>query len=635
MKIIHQIKWSAFVLMTGIAAIACDSFLDQQPLNQPTSTQDIFVSKLYTERYLNSCYGYIPDYWLLSAANGTPWSAASDESMATWDHAVNQMNNGSWNPNNVSYGKWREMYQGIREMNIFLQNVDICEELRVEDRTRYKAEVRFLRAYIYHELIRMYGPVVLVYDEVYDLDREYSVGRNTFEDCVSYVCEEFTEASKILTLVQTSPGDYGRPTRGAALAMKARLLNFAASPLFNTSNSIYANWMSKTTDENLMPVAYSEQKWRDAAAAAKEVIDMNLYELYEVYADGNLDPYASIYGIHYEKWNSELIFGRHMTFGGTQLEARNFVYRITPKVFNNCWGGVSISQRQVDAFAMDNGRYPITGYSDGSLAWDGKDGRNPVIDPLSDYSETGATNFYHPWDKVSISTYNMYVNREPRFYMSIVYDNLQWMYGANFTKSVVIDYGKDGTSYEAAGTNHPLTGYTPRKFTFRETDPSLGNGGFVFSLWPIIRLAEIYLDYVEALIEYDHQNPDVFKYWNMIRTRAGVPNIEAVYPEIAGNQSLMREMVRRERQVELFFENSRYFDIRRWKIAEATNHDAPVYGMNINEDDGASGNIGQTNYWQRTPTSRGKRTFLPKHYLYPLAQRELDRNKGIEQSWGW
>jgi hypothetical protein len=622
------------LIVTSLLFCACDSYLDQQPLDQPTTKEDIFKSKVNTEKYLFRCYSYIPDYWLLSAANGFPWSPASDEADVAWPHDVHKMNDGSWNPNEVPYGKWQNIYQGIRDINYFLQNVDLCKELSSEEITQYKAEVRFIRAFLYVSAIRMYGPVVIMHDDMLELDGEYVIGRNTLNYCVEYLSAELTEVSHILYPTQNNT-NLGRPTGGAALALKAVLLNFVASPLFNTNNSIYENWKSNVSGENLIPTSYSEQKWKDAAAAAKAVIDLGRYELYKVYDNGKIDPYASIYGIHYQKWNSELIFGRHITFGATEAEARNFVYRITPKIFTGGWGGHSVSQKQVDAFAMDNGKYPITGYSDGDTEWNGKDGKNPIIDPYSGYSETGASNFFHPWDKVSISTYNMYVNREPRFYMSIVYDNLRWVYGSNLTKSEVIDYGNGGNCYEASGTNHPLTGYTPRKFTFRETDPSLGNSGFVFPLWPIMRLGEIYLDYVEALIEYDHQNPDVLTYWNELRERAGLPSIESVYPGIENNQAQLRLMIRRERQVELFFENSRYFDIRRWKIAEKTNNNVPVYGMNITVDDGAPNNIGNTDYWKRTPIYRGNRTFLQKHYLYPLHQNELDRNKVIEQSYGW
>ncbi|MDR0574008.1 MAG: RagB/SusD family nutrient uptake outer membrane protein [Tannerella sp.] len=627
-------KYILFIVAVYVLT-ACDSFLDQQPLDQPVTTGDIFKSRVNTEKYLFNCYSYIPDYWLLSAANGYPWSAASDESDASWPHDVHKMNDGSWNPNETPYGKWQNSYQGIRDINYFLKNVDLCSELSAEEIRQYKAEVRFVRALIYVNLIRMYGPVVILHDDLPALDEEHFIGRNTFEYCVDYVGDELTEIAGILYPVQNNT-NLGRPTSGSALALRAVILNFAASPLFNTNASIYTQWKSNITGENLMPAAYSEQKWIDAAVAAKAVIDLNRYELYKAYDNyGNIDPYASLYGIHYQKWNQELIFGRHMTFGNIEAEARNFVYRITPKAFTGSWGGVSISQKQVDAFAMNNGKYPVTGYSDGSAEWNGKDGRIPIIDLSSGYSETGATNFFHPWDRETMPTFNMYVNREPRFYMSIVYDNLKWVYGSNLAKNIIIDYGNGGNCYEASGTNHPLTGYTPRKFTFRETDPSLGNSGFVFPLWPLIRLAEIYLDYTEALIEYDYQNPDVLKYWNELRKRAGAPDIETVYPGIENDRDMLRLMLRRERQVELFFENSRYFDIRRWKIAEATNNDCPVFGMNITVDDGAPDRIGDTDYWKRTPIYRGNRTFLLKHYLYPLHQNELDRNKVIEQSWGW
>ncbi|MDR0510702.1 MAG: RagB/SusD family nutrient uptake outer membrane protein [Rikenellaceae bacterium] len=628
------------VYALSIATMAsCDSFLDQQPLNQPTTTEEIFSKKLSAERYLNNCYGFIPDYWLLSAAGGYPWSPTSDESDVSWPHEVNNMNNGSWNPGAVPYAQWRTTYQAIREVNYFLQNIYMCREISDAERDRWRAEARFLRAFYYLNIIRLYGPVVIVGDELYELDKVYAVGRNTLDDCAKYVCDEFDAVAAILPPTQ-SPNNFGRPTAGAALAFKAQLLNFVASPLFNSDNSIYRGWKSNVTGEELIAVSYDEQKWRDAAAAARAVIDLPEYALVVKYdASSSIDPYASLYGVHFDRWNTELIFGRNMPPSGTG-EARNFIYRISPKCFTGSWGGLSVSQKQVDAFAMNNGRYPIAGYSDAASEWG--DGKQPIIDPLSGYDETGVTaNYIHPWDRQTIDTYNMYVNREPRFYVHIIYDNLKIPYavdGSGVTTSTptyTVNFGKDGNSNDG-GTNRSLTGYTPRKFFARETNVAATNADqrYVFPVWPIIRLAEIYLDYVEALIEYDPTNSDVLVYWNMIRARAGVPNIEAVYPGIENDQAQLRKMLRRERQVELFFENSRYYDIRRWQIAEFTNN-GPVYGMNITEADGSPSNIGVSAFWRRTPTIRGPRTFLPKHYLYPLAQRELDRNKLIEQSWGW
>ena len=289
--------------------------------------------------------------------------------------------------------------------------------------------------------------------------------------------------------------------------------------------------------------------------------------------------------------------------------------------------------KDVNAFAMANGRYPITGYTNG-------DQTQPIIDPESGYSETGFSTFTHPifGDQLA-NTFMMYQNREPRFYINVLWSGCVWHSG-NVNKGVVQLYTGGNSGYAATQQNYPATGYLAGKFIDHTKDTSTAGDStstdvWDFIDWPIIRYAEILLNYVEALNEYDPGNPDILTYLNMVRKRAGVPDIEKVYPEAVGNQKQMRELIRRERMVELCYENHRYFDIRTWMIAETEHGD--VYGMNID----ATNHNANSAFWKRTLSTRdsglsanGHRKFSPRGYLFPISQEEMDRTN-CTQNYGW
>jgi len=192
----------------------------------------------------------------------------------------------------------------------------------------------------------------------------------------------------------------------------------------------------------------------------------------------------------------------------------------------------------------------------------------------------------------------------------------------------VPDFSTNGNSGPGASHDYPKPGYIWRKMADPSYDTKNGDHGELS--WPMIRLAEIYLNYAEALNEYEPSNPDILTYLNKVRERAGVPNIETVYPGAQGDQAQMRELIRKERQIELSFESHRYFDTRTWMIAEQTDN-GPMYGMNVKaqSDNGST----PANFWNRTAFET--RVFKPKHYLFPIRQSEIDRNDQLTQNYGW
>jgi hypothetical protein len=646
-----------YILLICIVFTSCDSFLDLQPLDVPTSATDIFKKRTTAEKYLYGVYSFMPNdsKFSTNGVSGEPWVPAADEADNGFNHNINQINNGSWNPGNIPYDKWAFYWKGIHEASYFMQNIGVCDELSQDQIKQFYNEAKFLRAYYYFLLMRLYGPVPLQPTEVSDDPNSDEIkrypSRSTWAECVDFVTQELDEAAANLKKDLVS-SEYGRPTPGAALAIKSRLLLYSASELFNPRNtSVFKGWVSYKTGQELVPSVYDVQKWKKAADAAKDVINLQAYSLMEKYDNSVLNPYKSLYSVFIEQWNSETIFGRI-------INDQAFYQRlISRSVNNNCWGGINPSQKLVDAYAMKNGKYPITGYRDASSTTDG--GEFPIIDPTSGYFEVGVdetfnagvngyiNNYEHPFDGNKRSIARMWADREPRFYMDIAYNAQDYYLGitgdgfvATGAKFRTLNHAYNGTG-GLPNASHTSTGYTMRKMTSRAADPTLATAaGWVQPfVYPMIRLSEIYLNYVEALVEYDYQNADVLTYWNKIRRRAGVPNIESVYPGIQGDQAKLREMIRRERQIELALEGHRYFDTRRWAIADKTNN-GKIYGMNIYSSLGspmgkpkdASGN---DTFYKRAVSEYGNRVFKKSYYLWPINQEETNRNRIIEQAPGW
>ena len=612
------LKTFGLLLLSGTAFVACDDYLDRQPDEQLTPDQ-IFLKASTTEQYLTNVYAYQPNY---SDPSGQtlPWAPCADESsIAYTGRSYTQINYDTWDPSinlQRSY-TYNNIYKGIREASYFMQHVYECPEIGDTDKGYMYNEARFLRAYYYSLLMSTFGPVFILGDEPTDYEQEdlNERERDSWEKCVDYVTTELYEASKGLPQEWAS-AKYGRATKGAALAIRSRVYLYSARKLFN-GNDLYKGVIDKYGNP-LFPTVYDEKKWETAAQAAKDVIDMNIYGL--VGADGT-DPYGSLHDLYTTVGpvNSvtEMIFSRIVS-------AYNWGIAATPRMARSrAYGSFGPTQKLVDAFAMANGRYPITGYTDGDQA-------RPIIDPDAGYSESGFSKFKHPIYGDELETFKMYQNREPRFYVNVFWSGMTW-HGAN-KKTANVQFYFNGNSGPGKSHNYPPTGYLAHKFTNPSIDTSTGNYGYLD--FPVFRYAEILLNYVEALNEYDPSNADITLYLNMIRKRAGVPDIEEVYPDAAGDQAKMRELIRRERQVELCFENLRYFDTRTWMTAE-TDNNMPVYGMNISaKDHKANGE-----FWQRVICKYdggrdGNRVFTKRCYLFPISQEELDRVK-CTQNYGW
>ncbi|WP_270087299.1 RagB/SusD family nutrient uptake outer membrane protein [Sphingobacterium sp. SYP-B4668] len=610
-KFIHTICCMLTLILMG----SCDKYLEVELQNQMT-LEEVFNKRQTTESYLAQVYGYLPSENDMIGGEGgmVPLSDEALFSWLAWVPWIN-INNGSWNPTTGDYHIWAHNYKGIRQATIFMNNVDKNVEISQQSKDIMKAEARFLRAYFYYCLLRRYGPVFIGGDtEVDPLLRSDDVDRHPLQVNVDFIVSEFDKTIQILPAQITDQAWYGRITKGAAMAAKSELLLYMARPLFN-GTKLYVGFKNKN-GEFLFPQTADANKWELAAKAAKDIIDLNQYALYVDNTES--DPFRkaikSYMGVFFSKWNSEIIWGRWVTDGyGYNVRAA------PPRVVKEGYGGYSPSLKLVDTYPMSaSGRYPITGY---------KANGEPIIDDKSGYAETGFTeNFVHPLDNfAAIKAHNSYVGRDARFYASILANGMNWINTLHGQKLVTFHTG--GTSSYTGTGDCVKSGYLWRRMSDPTNDIEQGQWG-QFS-WPYYRLAEIYLNYAEACNEKtDRNEAEALKFVNLVRQRSGLSKLETAYPEVLGNKDLLRELLRKERMVELAFEGNRYHDLRTWMTAEKELNE-PFYTRNL----------ASTTYegsWTRTTGiyTQG-RVFQPKHYFFPLNQDQLSEMQNITQNYGW
>lgn len=596
-------------LMLAVVMSSCSDYLDKTPDDASSKTmEDIFSNQLYTERFLLKTYSYLPpeNNYNDNFAH-SPWSGASDEMNLTWTYPMcKKMNSGSWDASMIeeNCNIWTELYRGIRQCNLFLENV-VNSPVDEATKNMWIGEVHFLRGLFHFFLLRNYGPIPII-DHSLKMDEKYYYVRNTFDQCIDFIVTEFQQCidSNVPIAYTNTSGSivtskYGRVTKAAALAMKSRVLLYAASPLFN-GNADYVNY--KNEDGTLLFGAKDDGKWQLAANAALECITQveqsGHYKLYHSKTDDPYNNYAEIF-LPGNKWNEEILFARNKgTSFGNNIHQEQCM---SPNGMGG-WSGLSPTQEMVDAYEMSDGTTPIVGYNiDGS----------PIINSESKYCEEGVAEVAGKYHPAGIS--NMYANREPCFYATINFNGQQWR-----GRTLEFFYGgKDGM--QNSSVDYSSTGYLLRKTSDEEVNIVAGTGGQI-EIAIYARLAEIYLNYAEALNEAKGPIDEVYKYVNLIRNRSGLPNLR-----IGLSKEEMRERIHHERRIELAFEaGHRYFDCHRWKIAEIVDN-GDIHGMNIN--------AGLEHYFERTRIS--KRIFEKKHYLFPVPQAEINKRIGVVQSPLW
>ncbi len=592
-------KYSIILILLLLGSASCKKYLDKAP-DEDLNINDVFTNRLYAEQWLTNIYSQLPPDDELSNYEGQPFTGASDEMEHSYAWVMStDLNNGSWG-RFLSRGWggserfWTWPYQVIRKVNIFLSNINkvpLSHDFTEQQRARWKAEARFLRAFYYFRMFSMYGPVPIMDTVITPNDNYLNFHRRPVEEVVNYILKECDEAAPDLEWKSASQ-DIGRATRAACLALKARTLLYVASPLYN-GNPDYKDFQYE--GQRMFIADFKQERWKQAADAAKACIDQLEANGYGLYKAANGDPMKSYQDLFIAAWNEETIFAMN--------RGRLGLWPVCTTPNGYAGGTVSIygaTQNIVDAYEMANGEAPVLGYNaDGT----------PIINPASGYQEDGYAATASPKGYWPAGVRNMYVDREPRFYASINFNGQKWRdRGIEFWNT-----GKDGFSHNK--TEYTKTGYLIRKYADPAADVARGQFPNL-RVWIYFRLGEQYLNYAEALNEADGPVADVYKYVNAIRDRAGLPALPAGL-----SQQQMREKIWHERRVELAFETARYFDCRRWKVA-ADVFNAPVYGMNVQAGTSLKDDV----FYKRMQIE--KRVFEnPKMYFWPILQTEYDKSE--------
>ncbi len=619
----------------------------------------IFQNKLNLQQYLWGTAAFFYDEGAIWGSTYTPGVVGSDEAFTMWDHDEypgTQFVLGNINPDNLmSMNVWPQMYKIIRKTNLIFQRIDECKDLTTLEEREILGYAHFMRAYAYYHILMNFGPVVLIGDETLETNEKpeyYNRERATYDESVDYICDELELAAKYIPLT-VSMGQFGRPTRGAAYGLIARLRLQQASPLFNggaAAKTHFASWKRTVDGVDYVSQQYDEKKWAVAAAAAKRVIDMGVYELYTVKRDsttmplpknvpsgdfpngaGNIDPFKSysdmFTGEALSQKNTEFVWGR------ISSNVRNYTRHAFPIDNLGGWNGMAIPQKIVDAYYMVDGR-DINNSSE----------EYP-------YSEIGFSSEKQSFSGYQLNNgvYNMYMNREMRFYASIGFSECFWpclSTSESGRRNQTITYfkggnsGKDRTNSDIR--NYPITGYVIKKFIHKD-DAWAGNDAETLEKpFPIIRYAEILLSYVEALnnltgghtitdTEGDSQTftrdvNEMAKYFNMIRYRAGLPGLTSA--ELSSPDQMF-DLIVRERMIEFLHENRRFYDVRRWGIYEEVDKE-PIVGMDTeSRKDG---------YYERTvvnhPIARNRKVERKMIWL-PISRQEIRKVPKMDQNPGW
>jgi starch-binding outer membrane protein, SusD/RagB family len=562
-------KYSFYIIILVLWAsfVSCnDNFLDVNPTSHTDVDDAIWKDVNLTEAYIINLYTGIrmtekeasQGERYIGFGRGFHWAmyaSVTDEAVYSNDDQTYLVQRGQLSPSNYGWTStvWGRSYRSIREANLALQHIDLTP-VTPERLERLKAEIRFVRAFRYFDLLKGFGGVPVIGDRVTTLtDDDFSelYERKTIEETVDYIVQELDAVIGVLPNEPGGDWERGRATTPAAMALKSRLLLYAASPLYTGGADDIA-------------------KWTSAAAAAKAVMDLNKFSLVTNLSNNPSENYRLLF---VSEPTQEDIFFREYTKTSPSMAMERMN---APNGYGG-WGGNCPMQNLVDDYEMSNGL--------------------PISDDASGYDEQ-----------------DPYTNRDPRFYATILYNGAPYR-GRQI--ETFLPSGKDSPDGAEPWNTSP-TGYYLRKFLKESiTLDDWNNMGT--ATWRYFRYAEILLNYAEAQNEVAGADQSVYDAINAIRDRAGMPDLP-----IGLSKDEMRERIRNERRIELAYEEHRYFDVRRWLIAEVEENES-AQGISIIKN-------GNTLTFTRKE-ALGSKSFEPKHYWFPIPIEEINiSNHQLEQN---
>lgn len=642
----------------AFSTASCSDYLDiSGEFNASLGVDQVWDNATYTRSWYGVIYRNLMEYSETGSevnAFKNPWSNLCGE-IASEKASSRDVMMAGFTAASGSYHRWATFYKDIRQAMIFIERAHdggvgdptSTNKLTAEEIARMKDECRFMIAYYYFSMFELYGPACIV-TEIDDAAEPHvtDYDRATVDEMVNYIdgilaplCDPAQSKLPESVITSYADGAYNfntnevvRPTIVVAKALRAKLWMYAASKLFNGGDgSEYYQGLQKLQNskgEYIFPQSKDPQKWVTARDRVKDLIDYaeaQHHALYRVMANGVEQPDRSVYNL-FQVYNEEILW---CSTNNSYSDQYKMEKRTNPRDVNSCYGTIGPSQDAVDMFFMDNGL--------------------DIDDPNSGYDETGFSavenRCYDPDykdKKTDQNVSNMYANREPRFYASVVYQGRSWFKKwMNGNPNYTVDFSAGGGNDLSNGDN-VKSGYMLGKFKNRTVNHASGDTQSWKRVSIIYRLAEFYLFYAEALNEIDPGNADIIKYIDIVRERAGIPgyqtmNDNGIKTGVIGNYDKQFDAIQHERYVELYCEGQRYFDVRRWMVCGDEGRigcdQTRFYGMNMKgSKDKAPGE--PTSYYTRTKLEN--RQWTDKLYLYPIHQNVIELAEGrIPQNYGW
>lgn len=616
--------------------VSCQKYLDIVPDNVAT-VEYAFRMRVTAEKYLFTCYSFLPkmgDMYQNPGMFGGDelWLSADKTWWSNWVVALGNQNVNNpvldyWNGANAATALW----MGISQCNIFLENIQKVPDMDDREKAQWAAEVKFLKAYYHFFLLRMYGPIPII-DKNLPISasgEEVRISRKPVDEVFDYIVNLIDElAPDLPNAVRDENSELGRITKPIALGMKAKILVYAASPLFN-GNADYEGF-TNSDGTPLFNTVYSVQKWEKAAAACKEAIDLchslgyDLFDFEGSQQTRNISEETRLHlnarGTLTERWNPEIIWANT---GSTTRELQVWA---APRVLEASHignqepnGSIGVTMKVVNLFYSKNG-VPID------------------EDTEFGYPERFALRTSTAEDKYQIkegyTTSRLNFDREPRFYGTLGFDGGVWYGQGRFDDEdpYYLQIKKEQIGGKVQVGWHSVTGYYAKKW-INYTNTSVNTGTYTTVNWPwvMLRLGDLYLLYAEALNELNGSNDESIRFLDLIRAKAGLEGVVESWTAHSRNPNKyttaegLQEIIRHERGIELALEGERFWDLRRWKTApEELNQ--PISGWDVDQV------TAEAYYRERVLYNQ---TFALKDYFWPLRENDLIVNKNLVQNPGW
>ncbi|MDR2038200.1 MAG: RagB/SusD family nutrient uptake outer membrane protein [Bacteroidales bacterium] len=641
-----KLRWLLCPIITiSLISPSCNEYLDIVPDDGMATLESAFSMRSTAIRYLYTCYGFLTSEGSLDGNHGyitgdELWSIKDRrESLQWWSGNLFNIALG-YQTASAPYGNdWGGMYEAIRCCNIMIEKIGTVPDLPEWERLQWIAEAKFLKAYYHFHLIRKWGPVPLIKESlpINASVEEVRVYRDPIDDCFDYVLQLLDESIPDLPLKVQSRDELGRITRPIAAALKAKISVYAASPLFNNNQE-----QASLKDKNGLKLFNTDKtpeqekaRWDSAVVACEKAIriceeaSIALHKHQSrvrlndtIYLDLDLRTAFT------EKWNDEIIWANtHSIANNIQnAAAANLAwsqYPDIPSLYNHIQAPLKIAEM----FYTNHG-LPI----ENDLAWSN-------VDP---YALRNGGNTERWYIRKDYTTVELNFNREPRFYAWMGFDGGIW-YGHKAETNDPIPGDlfwiscRAGQPQQKKGYDWgPVTGYYLKKVIHHENRQT---GATAYDRvnypWPMIRLADLYLLYAEAINESEGPNgahsSDLFYYLDAVRSRAGLPDIKTAWdtysnvPQRYNSQDGMKRIIHQERLIELSFEGQRFWDLRRWKEAH-TEYAKGIYGFKVTASK-------PEDFYQKIFIADQK--FSMKDYFWPIQTSLIEQNPNLVQNIGW